>query len=102
MGGATSGLRASGGPGPAGLRHAVAGVRVVFLLTAPAAPAPDHDLAMPAAARTAGVASVVKLSAIGTGGSGVRCRPDVPGYTWRALPAGESPTITANSGEGVT
>jgi uncharacterized protein YbjT (DUF2867 family) len=52
---------------PASLRRAVAGVRVVFLLTAPATPTPDHDVAMVAAARTAGVASVVKLSAIGAG-----------------------------------
>ncbi|XVU23579.1 NAD(P)H-binding protein [Actinoplanes sp. CA-054009] len=52
---------------PASLRHAATGVRVVFLLTAPATPTPDHDVAMVAAARTAGVASIVKLSAVGTG-----------------------------------
>jgi uncharacterized protein YbjT (DUF2867 family) len=52
---------------PASLRRAVTGVRAVFLLTAPAAPTPDHDLALLAAARSAGVSSVVKLSAIGTG-----------------------------------
>ncbi|OLF18182.1 NAD(P)H-binding protein [Actinophytocola xanthii] len=52
---------------PASLAAAVAGVRAVFLLTAPPTPTPDHDLAMLAAARAAGVATVVKLSAIGTG-----------------------------------
>ncbi|GIF39339.1 NAD(P)H-binding protein [Actinoplanes xinjiangensis] len=52
---------------PASLRRAVTGVRAVFLLTAPAVPSPDHDLALLAAAREAGVASIVKLSAIGTG-----------------------------------
>ncbi|GAB3799750.1 NAD(P)H-binding protein [Micromonospora zhanjiangensis] len=52
---------------PESLRRAVTGVRTVFLLTAPAAPTPDHDLALLAAARSADVASVVKLSAIGTG-----------------------------------
>ncbi|MEV4639443.1 SDR family oxidoreductase [Actinoplanes sp. NPDC049548] len=51
----------------ASLHRAVAGVRAVFLLTAPATPTPDHDLALLAVARTAGVSSVVKLSAIGTG-----------------------------------
>ena len=52
---------------PASLRRAVAGVRAVFLLTAPASPTADHDLALLEAAGAAGVASVVKLSAIGTG-----------------------------------
>ncbi|BEL03442.1 NAD(P)H-binding protein [Actinoplanes sichuanensis] len=52
---------------PGSLRRAVADVRAVFLLTAPAVPSPDFDLALLAAAREAGVASVVKLSAIGTG-----------------------------------
>ncbi|MDG4757244.1 NAD(P)H-binding protein [Micromonospora sp. WMMD710] len=49
------------------LRRAVADVRAVFLLTAPATPMPDHDLAVLEIARSAGVSSVVKLSAIGTG-----------------------------------
>lgn len=52
---------------PDSLRRAVTGVRTVFLLTAPAAPTPDHDLALLAAAQSAHVTSVVKLSAIGTG-----------------------------------
>lgn len=52
---------------PGSLRRAVSGVRAVFLLTAPAVPSADHDLALLAAARSAGVGSVVKLSAIGTG-----------------------------------
>jgi uncharacterized protein YbjT (DUF2867 family) len=39
----------------------------VFLLTAPASPTPRHDLAMLETARSAGVTTVVKLSAIGTG-----------------------------------
>jgi uncharacterized protein YbjT (DUF2867 family) len=51
----------------ASLRRAVTGVRAVFLLTAPATPTPDHDLALLTAARSAGVGAVVKLSAIGTG-----------------------------------
>ncbi|MEV4628783.1 NAD(P)H-binding protein [Micromonospora sp. NPDC049523] len=52
---------------PDSLRRAVTGVRTVFLLTAPAVPTPDHDLALLAAARSAHVGAVVKLSAIGTG-----------------------------------
>ncbi|GGN20362.1 uncharacterized protein YbjT (DUF2867 family) [Actinoplanes campanulatus] len=52
---------------PASLRRAVADVRAVFLLTAPATPTPDHDLALLTEARAARVGSVVKLSAIGTG-----------------------------------
>ncbi|PZG18834.1 NAD(P)-dependent oxidoreductase [Micromonospora craterilacus] len=52
---------------PDSLRRAVIGVRTVFLLTAPATPTPDHDLALLATARSAEVTSVVKLSAIGTG-----------------------------------
>ncbi|GHH49084.1 NAD(P)H-binding protein [Lentzea cavernae] len=52
---------------PASLAAAVAGVRAVFLLTAPVTPTPAHDLAMLEAARSAGVTAVVKLSAIGTG-----------------------------------
>src|SRR5688572_566250 len=52
---------------PAALERAVRGVRAVFLLTAPREPTPHHDLALLSAARQAKVASVVKLSAIGTG-----------------------------------
>ena len=51
----------------ASLQQAVAGVHAVFLLTAAQVPTPRHDLALLAAARSAGVGSVVKLSAIGTG-----------------------------------
>jgi uncharacterized protein YbjT (DUF2867 family) len=49
---------------PGSLGAAVAGAEAVFLLTAPTAPIADHDGAMVAAARAAGVARVVKLSAI--------------------------------------
>jgi uncharacterized protein YbjT (DUF2867 family) len=52
---------------PASLRPAVAGVHTLFLLTVPASPSPDHDIAMLDAARAAGVTRVVRLSAIGTG-----------------------------------
>jgi uncharacterized protein YbjT (DUF2867 family) len=52
---------------PASLRRAVEGVGTLFLLTAPATATSRHDLAMLDAARAAGVAKVVKLSAIGTG-----------------------------------
>ncbi|WP_410659355.1 NAD(P)H-binding protein [Amycolatopsis sp. lyj-112] len=52
---------------PASLAAAVADVRALFLLTAPTSPAPRHDLAMLETARSAGVTTVVKLSAIGTG-----------------------------------
>ena len=52
---------------PAALRRAVTGVRAVFLVTAPPVPSPQFDLDLLAAARHAGVASVVKMSAIGTG-----------------------------------
>ncbi|MBF9133911.1 NAD(P)H-binding protein [Plantactinospora sp. S1510] len=52
---------------PVSLRRAVAGVEAVFLLTAPVSPTPRHDLALVEAARAAGVARIVKLSAIGTG-----------------------------------
>lgn len=48
------------------LEHAVDGVRAVFLATAPGPAVPRHDAAMLAAARAAGVAKIVKLSAIGT------------------------------------
>jgi len=49
------------------LESAVAGASAVFLLTAPGPDAANHDLAMIAAARAAGVRRVVKLSAIATG-----------------------------------
>lgn len=49
---------------PASLSRAVAEVDAVFLLTAPSAPVAEHDAAMVAAARAAGVRRVVKLSAI--------------------------------------
>jgi uncharacterized protein YbjT (DUF2867 family) len=52
---------------PASLRRATAGAEAVFLLTAPAAPTPRHDLALLDAARAAGTSRIVKLSAIGTG-----------------------------------
>jgi uncharacterized protein YbjT (DUF2867 family) len=52
---------------PVSLRRAVSGVRAVFLVTVPEVPSADHDLALLEAARTAGVRSVVKLSAIGSG-----------------------------------
>ncbi|HEX6525173.1 MAG TPA: NAD(P)H-binding protein [Streptosporangiaceae bacterium] len=51
----------------ASLQEAVTEVQSVFLLTAPETPTPRHDLALLRAARAAGVARVVKLSAIGTG-----------------------------------
>ncbi len=50
---------------PETLRPAVAGVEGVFLLTAPGASVPEHDLAMINAARVGGVRRVVKLSAVG-------------------------------------
>ncbi len=53
--------------GTASLAAAVADVRAVFLLTAPASPIPRHDLAMLETARSGGVTTIVKLSAIGTG-----------------------------------
>jgi uncharacterized protein YbjT (DUF2867 family) len=52
---------------PASLAVAVAGVDALFLLTAPSAPGPEHDLRMLDAAQTAGVRRVVRLSAMGTG-----------------------------------
>jgi uncharacterized protein YbjT (DUF2867 family) len=52
---------------PGTLARAVRGVRAVFLVTAPPSPSPRHDLALLAAARSAGVAHIVKLSAIGAG-----------------------------------
>lgn len=50
---------------PETLRDAVAGVEGVFLLTAPGAWVPEHDLAMINAARVGRVRKVVKLSAVG-------------------------------------
>jgi uncharacterized protein YbjT (DUF2867 family) len=52
---------------PDTLGLAMTGVDALFLLTAPAKPTPDHDLAALDAATRAGVGTVVKLSAIGTG-----------------------------------
>jgi uncharacterized protein YbjT (DUF2867 family) len=52
---------------PASLKPAVEGVSTLFLLTAPATPAPVHDEAMLDAAVAAGVGRVVRLSAIATG-----------------------------------
>jgi uncharacterized protein YbjT (DUF2867 family) len=52
---------------PPSLAAAVAGAEAVFLVTVPPTPTPDHDLALVAAARSAGVRKIVKLSAIGTG-----------------------------------
>jgi uncharacterized protein YbjT (DUF2867 family) len=55
---------------PDSLRRALAGVDSVFLLTAPGAWVPEHDLAMIHAVRSSGVRKVVKLSAIGGGEDG--------------------------------
>jgi uncharacterized protein YbjT (DUF2867 family) len=52
---------------PASLAAAVAGVDTVFLVTVPPVPTADHDIALVAAARAAGVRKIVKLSAIGSG-----------------------------------
>lgn len=52
---------------PGTLRRAADGVDCVFLLTAPGAQLPDHDLAMIESARAAGARKIVKLSAIGDG-----------------------------------
>jgi uncharacterized protein YbjT (DUF2867 family) len=52
---------------PATLDRAVADVTAVFLVTVPAHPTPDHDVALLTAAAKAGVSHVVKLSAIGAG-----------------------------------
>ncbi|MFJ5834548.1 NAD(P)H-binding protein [Streptomyces sp. NPDC093089] len=52
---------------PASLARAVAGVDTVFLVTVPPVPTADHDIALVAAARAAGVRKIVKLSAIGSG-----------------------------------
>lgn len=52
---------------PDSLATALAGVTAVFLVTVASPPSADHDVALIAAARRAGVARVVKLSAIGTG-----------------------------------
>ena len=55
---------------PDSLRRALDGVDSVFLLTAPGAWVPEHDLAMIHAVRSSGVRKVVKLSAIGSGEHG--------------------------------
>ncbi|MEJ2857485.1 MULTISPECIES: NAD(P)H-binding protein [unclassified Saccharothrix] len=52
---------------PDSLAAALTGVTAAYLVTAPATPVPDHDLAFLATARAAGVRRVVRLSAIGTG-----------------------------------
>ncbi|MBB5959479.1 uncharacterized protein YbjT (DUF2867 family) [Saccharothrix tamanrassetensis] len=52
---------------PSTLVSALQGVDAVYLVTVPATPTPTHDLALLAAARTAGVRRIVRLSAIGTG-----------------------------------
>jgi uncharacterized protein YbjT (DUF2867 family) len=52
---------------PTSLAAAVADVDAVFLVTVPPVPSADHDVALVAAARAAGVGKIVKLSAIGTG-----------------------------------
>ncbi|MEU3891608.1 NAD(P)H-binding protein [Streptomyces sp. NPDC029041] len=52
---------------PASLARAVVGVDTVFLVTVPPVPTADHDIALLAAARAAGVRKIVKLSAIGSG-----------------------------------
>ncbi|MEV0407761.1 SDR family oxidoreductase [Actinoallomurus sp. NPDC050550] len=52
---------------PASLAKAVEGATAMFMLTAPGPWVVQHDEAMLAAARSAGVRTVVKLSAIGTG-----------------------------------
>lgn len=52
---------------PETLRDAVADVDGIFLLTAPGASVPEHDLAMIKAARGGKVRKVVKLSAVGGG-----------------------------------
>ncbi|MEV6868011.1 NAD(P)H-binding protein [Streptosporangium subroseum] len=76
---------------PDSLHRAVDGVESVFLLTAPGARVPEHDLAMIDAACSAKVRKVVKLSAIGGAeqGTGRGARPSDwhdPGE--RALAAG--------------
>jgi uncharacterized protein YbjT (DUF2867 family) len=52
---------------PHSLAEAVAGVDAVFLVTVPDRPTPDHDEALLTAATKAGVSTVVRLSAIGSG-----------------------------------
>ncbi|MDQ3788386.1 MAG: NAD(P)H-binding protein [Actinomycetota bacterium] len=52
---------------PASLAAAVDGVDAVFLVTVPPVPSAEHDIALVAAARAAGVRKIVKLSAIGSG-----------------------------------
>ncbi|MEV4256521.1 NAD(P)H-binding protein [Spirillospora sp. NPDC049652] len=52
---------------PASLLDAAKGAAAVFMLSAPGPWIPRHDEAILAAARAAGVAKAVKLSAIGTG-----------------------------------
>jgi uncharacterized protein YbjT (DUF2867 family) len=58
------------------LERAVDGASAVFLATAPGPAVPRHDTAMLAVARAAGVAKIVKLSAIGTTVAGEPDGPD--------------------------
>jgi uncharacterized protein YbjT (DUF2867 family) len=51
----------------ASLATAVAGIDAVFLVTVPPTPSTAHDVALLSAAKSAGVAKIVKLSAIGSG-----------------------------------
>ena len=67
---------------PEMLRDAVAGVEAIFLLTAPGAWVPEHDLAMIKAARAGKVRKVVKLSAVG-GRFSTDDRADMPA-AWHA------------------
>lgn len=52
---------------PESLDAAVAGVDAVFLVTVPPVPTAQHDVALVAAARAAGVRKIVKLSGAGAG-----------------------------------
>ncbi|WP_067663777.1 NAD(P)H-binding protein [Nocardia miyunensis] len=57
---------------PPSVAAAMAGARAVFLVNVPAPGRPDTDAALVAAARSAGVSRLVKLSAIGTGDPALR------------------------------
>lgn len=72
---------------PSSLRAAVDGARSVFLLTAPGAWIPEHDLAMIDAARTSGVRKIVKLSAVGGDRGATPAAWHAPGE--QALAAGD-------------
>ena len=74
----------------ASLDAALSGIEAVFAMTAEpmfSAPAPTHDLALARACRRAGVKRVVKLSALGGGGTD----PSSPIATW--VRASEAPVI---------